>query len=579
MSPVARPSPDRSAARRPLLREVALGGWVLLLAVVMLGPALLPGYVLSYDMVWVPDLTLTRDALGVGSGLPRAVPSDAVVAVLDEVVPGMLLQKVVLLGALAAGGYGLTRLLPRDQALARVVAATAYTWNPLVVERLVIGHWPLLLGYAVAPWLVLAVREWHRTDRVPSRLWWLLPLASLSASTGVLSGVLVLALAARRRTRRWTQLAVLGVVANAPWLVSGLLHASTAGSDPAAPAVFALQDEGEVPGPLAALTLGGIWNSQVVPESRTGVTGWIALVVLTGVAVVGLGRLRSTLSARLWWGLVGCWVLGWLLATATWLDAELLGALAAAPGGGLLRDGARGLVLCAPVLCLALGTGASRVVEAFPAPARLGARVGAVALPIALLPGVAWGAGGRLEAVAYPDDFAAARTALRAADLGGEVLVLPFSSYRAPSWNSGRPVLDPTGRYLGVDVVSSDRLVVGERVLRGEDPRVPRVEALLEDPSARMSSEAWRGLGVGAAVVSRDAGATPDVGGVPLLETELLSVLRLQGDGEGPPARAVPTSWVVAMAGAWAGFVLPPLVAAARSAGRLDLWGRRRRVE
>src|SRR3546814_16106233 len=67
-----------------------------LLGSLLLGPALGRGYVLSYDMVWVPDLALRTDFLGVDSALPRAVPSDAVVSVLDELVPGMLLQKLVL---------------------------------------------------------------------------------------------------------------------------------------------------------------------------------------------------------------------------------------------------------------------------------------------------------------------------------------------------------------------------------------------------------------------------------------------------------------------------------------------------
>ena len=78
--------------------------WSLALALLLLGPALAPGYVLTYDMVWVPDLALRSDFLGLGSGLPRAVPSDAVVAILDEVVPGMLLQKLVLVGSLVAAG-------------------------------------------------------------------------------------------------------------------------------------------------------------------------------------------------------------------------------------------------------------------------------------------------------------------------------------------------------------------------------------------------------------------------------------------------------------------------------------------
>ena len=86
--------------------------WSLVLAGALLGPALGPGYVLAYDMVWVPDLALRPDFLGLSSGLPRAVPSDAVVAALDEVLPGMVLQKVVLCASLVAGGVGAGRLVP-----------------------------------------------------------------------------------------------------------------------------------------------------------------------------------------------------------------------------------------------------------------------------------------------------------------------------------------------------------------------------------------------------------------------------------------------------------------------------------
>ena len=85
--------------------------WSSLLAVLMLGSALGPGFVLTYDMVWVPDLAVRGDFLGLGSSLPRAVPSDMVVALLDEVVPGMVLQKAVLVGTLVVAGAGAWRLV------------------------------------------------------------------------------------------------------------------------------------------------------------------------------------------------------------------------------------------------------------------------------------------------------------------------------------------------------------------------------------------------------------------------------------------------------------------------------------
>ena len=228
----------------PGWRRVVPVLWSVLLAALALGPALGPGYVLSYDMVWVPDLALRPDVLGVGSGLPRAVPSDAVVAVLDEIVPGMLLQKLVLLGALAGGGLGILRLAPRKSLTGQLVAVSVYQWNPFVAERLVLGHWPLLVGYAVLPWLVLAAREWRTTGVLPWRLCWLVPLGSLSASAGLATGVVLVAFAAERRVRRWAATLALLAVGNAPWLVSGLLHAADATTDPAGASAFALHSEG-----------------------------------------------------------------------------------------------------------------------------------------------------------------------------------------------------------------------------------------------------------------------------------------------------------------------------------------------
>jgi hypothetical protein len=96
--------------------------WSSALAVLMLGGALGPGYVLTYDMVWVPELTMRGDFWGTGSSLPRAVPSDLVVALLDGVVPGMLLQKALLLGTLVLAGTGAAR---PGRGLGRIHAAGA----------------------------------------------------------------------------------------------------------------------------------------------------------------------------------------------------------------------------------------------------------------------------------------------------------------------------------------------------------------------------------------------------------------------------------------------------------------------
>jgi hypothetical protein len=61
------------------------------------------GFVLVYDMAFVPRQPLLASSLGLGPALPRAVPADAVVALVSTVLPGDILQKLVLAGALMPG--------------------------------------------------------------------------------------------------------------------------------------------------------------------------------------------------------------------------------------------------------------------------------------------------------------------------------------------------------------------------------------------------------------------------------------------------------------------------------------------
>ena len=174
--------------------------WPWVLSLVILAPVLRPGFVLSYDMVFVPDLAFRTDFLGLGSGLPRAVPSDAVVSLLDELVPGQVLEKLFLLGALVLAGSGARRLVPSDNLTAQLAASSLYIWNPYVAERLGIGHWPLLLAYASLPWLYDAARRARAGEpAIPAMVLWL-ALAALSAAGGVVAAVFALVVRGRSRS-------------------------------------------------------------------------------------------------------------------------------------------------------------------------------------------------------------------------------------------------------------------------------------------------------------------------------------------------------------------------------------------
>ncbi|WP_240938121.1 hypothetical protein [Nocardioides sp. JQ2195] len=546
---------SNSGGSRDQVAALLPWAWSLVLAVVVLGPALAPGYLLTYDMVWVPDLALRPDFVGTGTALPRAVPSDAVVAVIDEVIPGMLLQKLVLLGSLTAAGAGAATLVP-GPVLARLTVSSLVVWNPFVVERLVLGHWPVLLGYAALPWLVSAGRR-ARTNGPGAAMYLLVPLGSLSAGAGLATALVVLAFGWSGRSRQDAKLLAILIAGNAPWLVSGVLHVGDATSDARAAELFALHGEGHLAAPLAALGLGGIWNAEVVPTTRTGSLGVVMTLVVVLLAAAGLRRWLRHETGRDRTAQVCLWILGWGWAVTTWAAPGLTGWLVAhVPGGGLLRDGSRLLVLCLPLFVALSAHGATAIrCWIHDRAAALVTAVGLVLVPLALMPDAAWGMSGELGAVEYPDGYEGARSAMedQTSEVGvrGDVVVLPFAAYRAPGWNDGHKVLDPLPRFLDVDYVSNDELMVDDVVIQGEDPRVPEVQRALGRATPDARARALADLGIG--FVVRDGSgpeAGPAVAGRTVVDDDPVQVVVL--DDVSP--RRAPRGWSVAMGLAWAGF-------------------------
>ena len=128
----------------------------------------------------------------------------------------------------------------------RLAAVSLVEWNPFVAERLLMGHWPVLLGYAVLPWLVLAGSRGRAAGPVPLAVLVAAPARQPERRRRAGLGGRRCSPSGRRGARpgRCAVSAALVLAANAPWLVSGLLHASTATSDAAGAEVFALRGRG-----------------------------------------------------------------------------------------------------------------------------------------------------------------------------------------------------------------------------------------------------------------------------------------------------------------------------------------------
>ncbi|MDN3355669.1 hypothetical protein [Actinomadura sp. DC4] len=448
------------------------------LGALAIGPGLAPGFVLSYDMVFVPHPVFTKATFGLTGMLPRHVPSDAVVTALSHLAPADVVQKAILLAIFVLACAAASTLVPSDRLLPRLAAGVVYAWNPFVAERLLLGQWALLLGYAALPLVAgAAARGDHRR----------LVLALLPAAVGgfaalAVSGLVALIIAGRRPRALLATAGVLLLVA-LPWLVPSVLRASSAPADASGVAAFAARADTPFGTLGSLLLLGGGWNRETVPSGYGGLITagcWLVLVAGALVAYVLGGRIR---------GLGATAATGFVLAA---LGAVAPGLLRAAiglwPGFALLRDGQQ---LVAP-LAVVVAAGAGLAVARLPdwvAPGLL--------LPLVLLPGLAWGAGGRLRAAHYPADWTRAR-AVVAAD-PGDVLVLPWEAYRGYPWNDGRRVLDPLPRFLPGRVILDDgvRVAVPHRpaiALAPEDPRARAIDGLVRSGAPLTNALAARGV-------------------------------------------------------------------------------------
>lgn len=514
-------------ATRRLTRSLAYA-WVAILAGAVLGPALLPGFVLSYDLVFTPRQDLLPGAIGLGGGLPRAVPQDAVVAIVEAVLPGSVLEKIVLLAIPLLAGWGMLRLLPSTAA--GVVAATLAVLNPFVAQRLVIGHWGLLLAYALIPWALLLARR-LRAGGDPwdaLRLLLLVAAGSITPSGSLLMAILAVPPALLPGSAYPVRLRIaLGSAVTLtwlPWLIPALLHPLGTAGDPDGTSVFGLR--ADTPGGVlvSAITGGGIWNADAVLPSRGTALSLALGALVLGLAAWGARDLGRCLGRGVatWWVAVA---LGGLLAAlASAVAPGAWGAIVEViPGGGLVRDAHKLLAPWVLLVAVAAGMGASRGLRLARDRATRGAVLAALVLvPVACQIDLLWGAGGRLQAVAYPDDWAVVRATLQQDARPGDVVSFPWMAFRQFDWNPGRTVLDPAPRWLPRTTVVADGLLVatpsGTVEVAGDDPRALAVSRAVA--GSEPLDEALLPLGIGWALVARGTpGPVPDLAGwVPVVE-------------------------------------------------------------
>ncbi|GAA4532139.1 hypothetical protein H7J89_13115 [Mycobacterium paraffinicum] len=532
-------------------------GYALVLALLVVGPLLKPGYLLLRDAVSTPRSYVSDTALGLTSA-PRATPQDFAVALASHVLDGGVVVKALLVLGLWLAGWGAAQLvataLPDAGVASQLVATTLAIWNPYVAERLLQGHWSLLVGYGCLPWVAAGMLRLRTASGSFFGLAFWIALAGLTPTGLLLAatvGLVCVAVPGGGRSRRVCAAVTLGaaLVAALPWLTASALGSSLTSHTAAntlGVTAFAPRAEPGL-GTLASLaSLGGIWNGEAVPISRTTLFAVASAMVLLGVLAVGVPTVARRPAGRTLLVLAAVAVLV-PAGLATGPGLHLLGALVdAAPGFGVLRDGQKWVALAVPGYALA-GAGAVVALSRWVWPA-LTAPVCCLALIFAL-PDLAWGVWGQVSPVQYPRGWPAVAAAINGQPAA--VAVLPAGTMRLYSWSGRAPVLDPLPRWVRADVLSTGDLVISGTVIPGEGARARAVQQLLlagPDPSALAPA------GVGWLVVESDTAG--DMGAsartldalTPVYRDDNLALYRIGGHTAGVSATARTTTLIAHLA-------------------------------
>ncbi|MDH6243385.1 multisubunit Na+/H+ antiporter MnhE subunit [Mycobacterium sp. OTB74] len=471
----------------------------------MTAPLLAPGYLLLRDAVSTPRSYLSDFALGLSESAPRALPQDFLVAVLSHVVDGGVVVKVLLILGIWLAGWGAARLAAWvvDAGLGgQLVAVTVAVWNPYVAERLLQGHWSLLVGYGCLPWVAVAalrlrdlctISGAERTKTCTNLVFWI-ALAGLTP-TGLLLAAIVALVCCRTWRSVWVVLAT-SVAAALPWLVATVVAKSVLPVASAGVLAFAARAEPGL-GTLGSLAgLGGIWNSAAVPASRTTLLAAVGTAALLIVVACGWRRAWSSRARPLLVMAVCAVVLPALLATdagSSFLDWVIR----LAPGTGVLRDGQKWVALAMPGYAVT-GAAAVKVLRRW-LPATFAAALCCIAV-LAGLPDLAWGVGGQVRSVHYPAGWYAVAAQINADPR--PVAALPPDVIRQFPWAGTAPALDPLPRWVSAEVLATGDLMISERTVPGEGARARNVQGLLlRGASAAQLASA----GVGWVVVEGDA--------------------------------------------------------------------------
>ena len=410
-----------ASSRKGTLVAAGLG---LVVGLAVVAPWMRGGYLLLLDWVSGPNQTLTPGVYGLSGSALDAMPFRVMTQVLREVFGSATTAWLLILayfplaaaGASVAAGGTLWR---------RLSAALFMVCNPVVIDRIRVGHVAFLLGLAALPWLFAAALEARRRSKwfaVRPALWYALAI-SVSPHAAWL-GLVIIGAVAVLPAPSWRDLVRSAQVVVSAGLVYSYALVLWLTNTPALRVTDAdLQAYSTRSGPggllVTVASLHGFWRTSAEDAVRTVFGPGLAVVLLVALlAAVAWGfRVLFPAEADRAASLLAITVVG-----------LLMGAGVDGPIGGLYRLAFDHLPLFEAMREQQKWVGLTMVgyAVAFAAAAewlavRMADRsralaVPVVAAPLVLAPALLWGLGGSIGTSQYPVGWWAANLTMGRGD-------------------------------------------------------------------------------------------------------------------------------------------------------------------
>lgn len=457
-------------------------------ALAVLAPLLMPGFILTLDMVFTPDLRMPES-------VTASWPLHALLYGLNIVVPSEIIQKILIFAILLLAGVGMHRLIrllqPKEIGWGIYFASILFMLNPFVYSRFMAGQYSVLLGYALLPWFAKILLQFMHRPELKGAL----KLGGLAVLIGIVSihtlaavGLLTLIATGvtlwRYRSKfklfaRYGAVALgLFVVISSYWLVPLALGqgstAQTIGSFSSADTeAFEARGGNPVVRIAHILRLQGFWVEDraqfLLPQDAVMLWGLMSLGIITLVIIGAVALWRQSRPLAVFFGVSA-------------LAAILIGA-GLMPLPTAFREPHKIVAL----LALSYAAFAAFGVDALLRWIRekdetvfVVAAVGILVLPFLYMRVMLWGFQGQLVPRQYPTEWAIVNQQLQQDKDTYAVLFLPWHQYMSFDF-SGRIIANPAPAFFEAEIVSSTDPELGGAVSLQADSRETAIKNILRD--------------------------------------------------------------------------------------------------